>query len=153
MESEDFWRDDAAAVQQREAERATGLRMPKASDTRIVSPGVNDRRAVMRQRSPRVSRVVLLAVATAVAVVAVLYARSPGISLAQFDALQTGMSVAEARGVMGSDGAVVLDYHGPNDLIGFKDATNIQWVNRDGSNAVAGFIEGVLQFKVQVGLH
>lgn len=156
MGTDDFWSDDAAAVQQREVDRLSGRRMPVASV--VVPPDLlgshatasADHRAMPRKKS--IVPTVFLAAVLAVGVVGLLEWNKPVVTIAEFDRLKAGMTVEECREIVGSPGAVVMRYDGPPIAKAFRTSENIQWTNRDGSKAVAGFINEKMFTKVQIGL-
>lgn len=173
--AEDFWSDDAAALQQREAERATGLRMPNASDTRT---GVTDLRmpaaslpmdlrgsdarpsADYRSTPRRQSFTALIIVGIATLILITLpiaFLLRQSVTLGEFNSLQIGMSIRECNRTIGSPGALVMQSDVPQSVrtpgVAFLDDTKfVQWSNRNGTSAVCCFVGDKLDTKFQIGL-
>lgn len=174
MSEPEFWRDDAAALANREAQRAiearSGMRMPEASkpsaSRRPAQPPSTFRPAQSQQPRPTMAAkpeksagwwvaviaggvVVGSVVCAAVGFAAGWFAFSVQdvVTRAEFEQLAVGMTMDEANAVIGTKGVEQLETNAFGER--FKV---LAWQNSNGTVVTASFDNGKLQSKFHVGL-
>ena len=166
----EFWSDDAAALANREAERSiearTGLRMPAPSSAKKTPEKPSTFRpaqkpvAVATPASSGKSAGWWIGVITAgivagsVACAAIGFAAGwivlnaqDVVTLAEFEQLQTGMTIEQANEIVGAEGTEQIE----TNALGHR-LTVISWQNSGGTTASASFTNGKLDSTFQIGL-
>lgn len=158
---DEFWRDDAAAIQQRDSGNL--LRMPAASTVvpselvgSYAQPSADYRSDAFRQYSTKATAV--CGVLIVVAFCGVIYWLTPdSVTRAEFDRLQIGMTPDQCRAIIGQPGTITADARlsgikMPNGQALFQDQLTIEWKNNSKSSCAAGFSGGLMNMKAQEGL-
>lgn len=162
-DSDEFWFDDAVKT---ERSPSAALRMPAASEVIAgdllgshATASADYRTSSTRPKSVSLTVPVMLAAVLAIIACSWLALSGrpgrPVVSLAEFESLQTGMSRLDCETIVGSKGATILLQDAPQGMERsespfMNDTELIQWVNSDGSSAVATFVNGKLFNKSQL---
>jgi len=150
MGTDDFWSDDAAASQR----RASDLRMPPAA---IVVPadlmGSNAKPSADYRAMPRKKNFMRLIIGGMIVgvftVVALNFQYGQAVTLVEFNALRTGMTVEQCNEIVGATAVTVAEAELPPTKFLPQHIRTVEWVNNDKSTAVAGFVDGKLLSKSQ----
>jgi hypothetical protein len=158
---DEFWRDDAATIQQRDSGNL--LRMPAASTVipaelvgSYARPSADYRPDAFRQYSTTATLVCMALIAAAFGGV-VWWLQTAAVTLDEFERLQVGMTPDECRAIIGEPGTITADARlssikMPNGQALFQDQLTIEWKNNSKSSCAAHFAGGLLNMKAQEGL-